>query len=90
MHAGLLQKFTGPSTRLVKKRKKYVWIEDCNAVFDELMNGLTTSLILATYQTDWQRWLSLACIRKRIRMCTNAHGQMIVYASRQLKPHEKN
>lgn len=40
-------KIVQPLTRLMKKREKHEWTEDCYIVFEELKWRLTSSLYLA-------------------------------------------
>ena len=79
-----------PLTRLTQKRVKFEWSNDCERSFQELKNKLVTVPILtipsgsggfvvysdASYQ-------GLGCVLMQ-------HGKVVAYASRQLKPYERN
>ena len=83
-------RIAAPMTRLTKKDVKFVWDDDCKKAFVELKHRLTNAPILVvpnsddpfTVYTDASR-IGLGCVLMQ-------NGQVIAYASRQLKPHEKN
>ncbi|WJZ84253.1 hypothetical protein VitviT2T_003866 [Vitis vinifera] len=79
-----------PLTRLTQKGVKFEWSNDCERSFQELKNRLVTAPILtipsglggfvvysdASYQ-------GLGCVLMQ-------YGKVVAYASRQLKPYERN
>ena len=79
-----------PLTSLTQKGVKFEWSDDCERSFQELKNRLVTTPILtipsgsggfvvysdASYQ-------GLGCVLMQ-------HGKVLAYASRQLKPYERN
>ncbi|CAN4093783.1 unnamed protein product [Withania somnifera] len=69
-----------PLTKLTHKATRFRWNDACERSFQELKNKLTSTpvLVLPKARTG-MRW----CVLTR-------HGRVIAYASRQLRPHEKN
>ena len=79
-----------PMTRLLQKNVKYEWSEKCQISFDKLKAFLTEApvLTLPTYGKEYVIFSDaslngLGCVLMQ-------EGKVVVYASRQLKPHEKN
>jgi hypothetical protein len=75
---------------LLKKEMKFNWIESCEKSFQELKRRLTTALVLTLPDIQWDfvvyceaSWQVLGCVLMQ-------DGKIVVYASRQLKPHEQN
>ncbi|XP_071928113.1 uncharacterized protein [Coffea arabica] len=83
-------KLAGPLTDLTKKHSQFVWNSKCEASFRELKKRLTSAPVLAlpnrrdsfTVYTDASRE-GLGCVLMQ-------NGNVIAYASRKLKPHERN
>ncbi|KAJ4974693.1 hypothetical protein NE237_007867 [Protea cynaroides] len=79
-----------PLTRLTKKGEKFTWTDECEKCFQTLKSRLVSVPILTipapglpfTLYTDASR-LGLGCVLMQ-------GEQVIAYASRQLKEHEKN
>ena len=79
-----------PMTRLLQKNVKYEWSEKCQRSFDKLKAFLTEALVL-TQPTCGKEYVifsdaslnGLGCVLMQ-------EGKVVAYASRQLKPHEKN
>ena len=79
-----------PMTRLLQKNVKYEWSEKCQRSFDNLKTFLTEAPVLT----------HLTCVREYVIFSDaslNGLGsvlmledKVVAYASRQLKPHEKN
>ena len=77
-------------TKLTQKTLKSQWSESCEKSFQELKKRLTTALVL-TLQESTQGFvvyydasiLALGCVVIK-------NGEVLAYASRQLKVHEKN
>nr|ABA96740.1 retrotransposon protein, putative, Ty3-gypsy subclass [Oryza sativa Japonica Group] len=67
-------KIAKPMTRLLQKDVKYKWSEECEQSFQELKNRLISAPILI-----------LPDPKKGFQ-----DGKVVAYASRQLRPHEKN
>ena len=79
-----------PMTRLLQKNVKYEWSEKCQRSFDKLKAFLTEAPVLTqpTYDTEYVIFSDaplngLGCVLMQ-------EGKVVAYASRQLKPHEKN
>ena len=83
-------KIVKPMTALLKKDTKFHWTEECEASFQELEKRLTTApvLILPDIRKDFQVY----CDASRLGLggVLIQDGRVVSYASRQLKPHEKN
>ena len=77
-------RFVGPLTKLTRKREKHAWTEDCDAAFEELKNILISASILKI-RTEMGGMVIYS-----IGVYVMHLEHVIVYASRQLKPHEKN
>ena len=79
-----------PMTRLLQKNVKYEWSEKCQISFDKLKAFLTEAPVL-TQPTCGKEYVifsdaslnGLGCVLMQ-------EGKVVAYASRQLKPHEKN
>ena len=79
-----------PMTRLLQKNVKYEWSEKCQRSFDNLKAFLTEAPVL-TQPTCGREYVifsdaslnGLGCVLMQ-------EGKVVAYASRQLKPHEKN
>ena len=79
-----------PMTRLLQKNVKFEWSEKCQARSEKLKAFLTEAPIL-TQLTYGQEYVifsdaslnGLGCVLMQ-------EGKVVAYASRQLKPHEKN
>nr|AAM01007.1 Putative retroelement [Oryza sativa Japonica Group] len=83
-------KIAKPMTRLLQKDVKYKWSEECAQSFQELKNRLISApiLILPDPKKGFQVYCNaskfgLACVLMQ-------DGKVVAYASRQLRPHEKN
>ena len=79
-----------PMTRLLQKNLKFEWSEKCQASFEKLKAFLIEAPVL-TQQTYGKEYVifsnaslnGLGCVLMQ-------EGKVVAYASRQLKPHEKN
>ncbi|KAI0493363.1 hypothetical protein KFK09_023479 [Dendrobium nobile] len=79
-----------PLTRLTQKSVPFVWTPECEASFQRLKECLTSAPVLALPSgTEGFQVFSDASL-KGLGCVLMQHGQVIAYASRQLKPHEKN
>ena len=79
-----------PMTRLLQKDEKFVWTPKCEAAFHTLQTLLTSTPILA--QPDIEKSFDVFCDASGTSLgCVlTQEGQVIAYASRQLKKHEVN
>ena len=83
-------KIAMPLTQLTKKGQKFKWTEKCENSFQELKKRLTTSPILAL--PDPNRHFVVFCDASKMGLgCVLMQDRNVVaYASRQLRTHEKN
>ena len=81
-------KISGPLTKLTKKHERFKWTSDCEEAFQELKSKLTTALVFTIIDGNQDFWTD-ASIRG-LGAVLMQRGQVVAYASRQLKPHEKN
>ncbi|KAG8485983.1 hypothetical protein CXB51_019307 [Gossypium anomalum] len=79
-----------PLTRLLQKDVKFDWSEKCQKSFDQLKTYLTEAPVLVQPESGKEfviysdvSLLGLGCVLMQ-------EGRVVAYASRQLKPHEKN
>jgi hypothetical protein len=83
-------KIAKPMTRLLEKDKKFDWTSECEQAFHTLRTLLTSALVLA--QPNIEKPFDVYCDAS----CTGLggvlmqEGQVIVYASHQLRKHEVN
>ena len=77
-------------TRLLQKNVKYEWSEKCQRSFDKLKAFLTEALVL-TQPTCGKEYVIFSDVSLNGLGCVlMQEGKVVAYASRQLKPHEKN
>ena len=79
-----------PMTKLLQKDVKFEWTEKCQKSFDQLKTYLTEAPILVQPESGKEfviysdaSLLGLGCVLMQ-------EGRVVAYASRQLKPHERN
>ena len=77
-------------TRLLHKNVKFEWSEKCRASFEKLKTFLTEASILtrSTYGKEYVIFSDASL--NGLRCVLMQEGKVVAYASRQLKPHEKN
>ena len=77
-------------TRLIQKNVKFEWSEKCQLSFDKLKAFLTKALVLTqpTYGKEYVIFSDASF--NGLRCVLMQEGKVVAYASRQLKPHEKN
>ncbi|PHT63550.1 hypothetical protein T459_32600 [Capsicum annuum] len=75
---------------LTQKKVKFQWLDSCEKSFQELKTRLTSVLVLTLL--DGSDGFVIYCDASRVGLdCFLMHrGKVIAYASRHLKPHEKN
>ena len=64
-------------------------LKECASAFEELMNRLITAPILKTPSGRGGMVIYSDASRKGLECVLMHHGYVIVYASMQLKPHER-
>ena len=79
-----------PMTKLLQKDVKFEWTEKCQKSFDQLKTYLTKAPVLVQPEPGKEfviysdaSLFGLGCVLMQ-------EGRVVAYASRQLKPHEKN
>ena len=79
-----------PLTRLTHKMVKFQWSDDCGKSFAELKNRLSTATVLTL--PDCSDGYVIYCDASRVGLgCVLMQREnVIAYASRHLKVHEKN
>jgi len=83
-------KIAAPLTKLTRKGEKYIWTEKCASAFEELKNKLILAPILKTPSGTGGMVVYSDASGKSLECVLMQHGHVVAYASRQLKPHEKN
>ena len=79
-----------PMTRLLQKIVRFEWTEKCQASFEKLKEFLTKESIL-TQLTYGKEYVIFSDVSLNGLGCVlMQEGKVVAYASRQLKPHEKN
>jgi hypothetical protein len=77
-------------TKLLEKNKAFEWIVECQASFKELKKRLTSAPMLVLQ--DLTRKFDIYCdaSRQGLGCILMQEGQVVCYASRQLRKHEEN
>ena len=75
---------------LLRKDKKFTWTESCEKSFQELKKRLTTAPVLTLRDIHQDFIIYCDASRQGFGCVLMQGGKVVAYASRQLKPHEKN
>ena len=79
-----------PITRLIQKNVRFEWSEKCQASFEKLKAFLTEASVL-TQPTYGKKYMIFSnASLNGLRCILMQEGKVVAYASRQLKPYEKN
>ena len=78
------------TTLLQKKNEKYEWSEKCQRSFDKLKTFLTKAPILTQLTCGKEYVIFSDASLNGLECVLIQEGKVVAYASRQLKPHEKN
>jgi hypothetical protein len=83
-------KIAEPMTKLLEKNKAFEWTRECQASFKELKKRLTSSPVLIL--PDLTKKFDIYCdaSRQGLGCVLMQEGQVVCYASRQLRKHEEN
>jgi hypothetical protein len=83
-------KIAKPMTRLLEKDKDFDWTEECQVSFEELKKRLTSAPVLIL--PDITKKFDIYCdiSRRGLGCVLMQDGQVVSYASRQLRKHEEN
>jgi hypothetical protein len=79
-----------PLTALTRKNARFVWMDECEQSFQELKRLLVTALVLALPMEFGNFVVYSDTFKKGLRCMLMQNGNVIAYASRQLKPYEHN
>ena len=83
-------KLATPLTKLTRKEEKFVWSEASQQSFDELKQKLTSATVLTLPSRHDGYTVYYDASRQGLGCVLMQHENVIAYASRQLKKHEKN
>jgi hypothetical protein len=83
-------KLLGPLTALTRKNARFVWTDECEQCFQELKRRLVTTSILALPTESENFVVYNGTSKKGLGCVLMQNGNVIAYASRQLKPYEQN
>jgi hypothetical protein len=83
-------KIAKPMTRLLEKNKDFDWTEECQVSFEELKKRLTSAPVLIL--PDITKKFDIYCdaSRQGLGCVLMQDGQVVSYASHQLRKHEEN
>jgi hypothetical protein len=83
-------KIAKPMIRLLEKNKDFDWTEECQVSFEELKKRLTSAPVLIL--PDITKKFDIYCdaSRQGLGCVLMQDGQVVSYASRQLRKHEEN
>jgi hypothetical protein len=83
-------KIVKPMTKLLEKNKAFEWTAECQASFEELRKCLTSAPVLVL--PDLTKKFDLYCdaSRQELGCVLMQEGQVVCYASHQLRKHEEN
>jgi hypothetical protein len=89
VHKGF-PKIAKPMTKLLEKNKAFEWTRECQASFEELKKRLTSSPVLIL--PDLIKKFDIYCdaSRQGLGCVLMQEGQVVCYASRQLRKHAEN
>ena len=83
-------RIVGPLNKLTQKGEKYVWTAGYANDFEELKKRLMAAPILMMPDGTGGMVIYSDASGKGLGCVLMQHGHVIAYASRQLRPHEKN
>ncbi|KAG8488163.1 hypothetical protein CXB51_018403 [Gossypium anomalum] len=79
-----------PITRLLQKNVEFVWSDDCQRSFDQLKKMLTEAPVLTQPESGMPYVVYSDASLNGLGCVLMQSGKVVAYASRQLKPHERN
>jgi hypothetical protein len=83
-------KIAKPMTRLLEKNKNFDWTEECQVSFKELKKRLTSAPVLILPDITKKFGIYCDASRQELGCVLMQGGQVVSYASRQLRKHEEN
>ena len=82
-------KIAVPLTKLTRKNEKFEWNDNCEKSFQELKQRLVSAPVLVLPYDKGELVIYSDVSHKGLGFVLMHHGNVISYASRQLKPHEQ-
>jgi hypothetical protein len=83
-------KIAKPMMKLLEKNKAFEWTMECQASFEELRKHLTSAPVLVLPYLTKKFDIYCDASRQRLGCVLMQEGQVVCYASRQLRKHEEN
>jgi hypothetical protein len=83
-------KIAKPMTRLLEKNKPFEWTAECQASFEELKIRLTSAPVLVLPNLTKKFDIYCDASRQGLGCVLMQEGQVVCYASRQLRKHKEN
>ena len=83
-------KLLRPLTALTRKNARFAWTDECEQCFQELKRRLVTAPVLALPTKSGDFVVYSDASKKGLGCVLMQNGNVIAYASRQLKPYEQN
>lgn len=84
-------KITAPLTQLTQKGVKFEWLEECEKKFEKLKRRLiSTPILTIPFRNRGFTICSDVSKKNGLDYVLMQHDKVIAYASRQLKPYERN
>jgi hypothetical protein len=83
-------KIAKPMARLLQKNKDFDWTEECQASFEELKKRLTSAPVLILPDVTKKFDIYCDASRQGLGCVLMQDGEVVSYASRQLRKHEEN
>jgi hypothetical protein len=77
-------------TKLLEKNKAFEWTMECQSSFEELKNCLTSALVLVLLDLTKKFDIYCDASRRGLGCVLMQEGQVVCYASCQLRKHEEN
>ena len=77
-------------TKLLRKGVKFVWDEKCQSSFDQFKKILVEAPVLTQPTSGREYALYSDALKIGLGCVLMQDGKLVAYASRQMKPHEKN
>jgi hypothetical protein len=77
-------------TRLLERGKEFKWTHDCQASFEELTKRLTMASVLILPELSRKFDIYCDASRQGLGCVLIQDGQVVSYASHQLRKHEEN
>jgi hypothetical protein len=82
-------KIAKPMTKLLEKNKAFEWTTECQASFEELRKHLTSAPVLVLPDLTKKFGIYCDASRQGLGCVLMQEGQVVCYASRQLRKHEE-